>query len=164
MAKAQPIPEMRAEEPFAAAAAKVVRVRTAELREHSHDVLDLEQIERVHDLRVATRRLRAVIEVFKPCFEKKARRAAIADLKELADTLGERRDRDVQIEALTEFAGELAEKERGGVDGMIGAVAAERPQVNQELAPLVAEQWIGGLCDRLEELAAGAEARARKNR
>ncbi len=159
MAKANPIPEMRAEGPFAAAAAKVVRVRTAELREHSHGVLDLEQIERVHDLRVATRRLRAVIEVFKPCFPKKARRAAIADLKRLADALGERRDRDVQIEALTEFAGELTDEDRGGVDGMIEAVAAERPVVNQELAPLVAEQSIAGLCDRLAELAAEAERR-----
>ena len=101
MAKARPIPELRPEEPFAIAAAKVVAVRAAELREHSHGVLDLDDIERVHDMRVATRRLRAVLEVFRPCFPKAApTRRACAELKDLADALGERRDRDVQIEAL----------------------------------------------------------------
>ena len=32
------------------------------------DVLDVADIERVHDMRVATRRLRAALEVFEPCF------------------------------------------------------------------------------------------------
>ena len=31
-------------------------------------VLDVSDIERVHDMRVATRRLRAALEVFRPCF------------------------------------------------------------------------------------------------
>lgn len=162
MARAKPIPDMRGEEPFAAAAAKVVRVRTAELREHSEGVLDLEQIERVHDLRVATRRLRAVIEVFKPCFPKKARKAIVRDLKRLADALGERRDRDVQVEALAEYAAGLEDGDQDGLQGLIRAVEAERPLVNQALAPLVSEEWIENLCDQLEKLVAAAEDRARE--
>ena len=31
-------------------------------------VLDVGDIERVHDMRVATRRLRAALEIFGPCF------------------------------------------------------------------------------------------------
>jgi CHAD domain-containing protein len=160
MAKARPIPELRPDEPFAAAAAKVVAVRAEELREHSRGVLDLDDIEPVHDLRVATRRLRAVIEVFRPCFPKKARKAVIADLKLLADALGERRDRDVQIEALAEFAAQLPEADRAGVQGLIDGLDAERPVANAALEPVVREEWIDDLYGRLCELVKAAEDRA----
>ena len=60
------------------AAAKVVAVRAQELVDHADNVLDTTDIERVHDMRVATRRLRAVLEIFAPCFPKRPapRRAA----------------------------------------------------------------------------------------
>ena len=51
-------------------------------------------------MRVATRRLRAAIEVFWPCFPPKQGKQILAEVKALADALGERRDRDVAIEAL----------------------------------------------------------------
>ena len=38
---------------------------------HADGVLDTSDIERVHDMRVATRRLRAVLEVYAPCFPRK---------------------------------------------------------------------------------------------
>ncbi len=72
MAKARPIPGLHEDDPYALAAARVVVVRADELVEHSANVLDTADIERVHDMRVATRRLRAALEVFEPCFPKKA--------------------------------------------------------------------------------------------
>ena len=61
-------------------------------------------IEHVHDMRVATRRLRAALEIFEPCFPPKALGAALARRQAIADALGERRDRDVTIVALEGFA------------------------------------------------------------
>ncbi len=55
-------------------------------------------------MRVATRRLRAAMEVFEPCFPRKRYRKALKRVKALADALGERRDRDVAIEFLEGFA------------------------------------------------------------
>ena len=66
MAKARDIPDLSADASFADAAAKVVAVRAQELAEHADNVLDTTDIERVHDMRVATRRLRAVLEIFAP--------------------------------------------------------------------------------------------------
>src|SRR3954471_13265218 len=103
MAKAAEIP-LDPSEPFADAARRVVPVRGRELAEHSENVLDTSDIERVHDMRVATRRLRAVLEIFAPCFPKRAHREVLDDVKTLADALGERRDPDVHIAALEEFA------------------------------------------------------------
>jgi CHAD domain-containing protein len=158
VARARPVPDLQPDQPFAHAAAKVVAVRADELREHSHDVLDLSDIERVHDMRVATRRLRAVLEVFAPCFPKRERRAVIAELKDLADALGERRDRDVQIEALTEFVLGLDEADRAGVQGLIDKLEDERPAVNEELAPRVTDERLAALGERLRALVAAAEA------
>ncbi len=157
MARARPVPDLRPDQPFAIAAARVVAVRADELREHSHDVLDLSDIERVHDMRVATRRLRAVLEVFRPCFSKKAYKATIRELKDLADSLGERRDRDVQIKALTEFAEDLPEADRAGIERMSESIDAERPAINLELAPRVTEERVAELCERLADLVASAE-------
>src|SRR3954468_2269425 len=99
MAKARGVP-ISAGEPFTAAAARTVAVRAEELFEHATGVLDTEDIERVHDMRVASRRLRAVLEIFAPCFEPARLKDVLRDVKALADALGERRDPDVHLEAL----------------------------------------------------------------
>jgi CHAD domain-containing protein len=157
VARARPVPDLQPDRPFALAAAKVVTVRADELIEHSRDVLDLDDIERVHDMRVATRRLRAVLEVFAPCFPKKKRKALIAELKELTDALGERRDRDVQLAVLAEFAAELQEGERASVQRLIETLDGERPAANLRLAPLVTPHRLADLAGRLGDLAAAAE-------
>src|SRR5262245_40666535 len=115
MAKARPIEGLDAEEPYAAAAAKIVAVRSREVADQSRDVLEVADIERVHDMRVATRRLRAALEIFEPCFPAGPYADALAEVKELADALGERRDRDVTIEALERFLDRVASPDRPGV-------------------------------------------------
>src|SRR5438552_8011133 len=118
MAKAADI-EVCPWEPYARAGARIVRVRTEELFGHAEGVLDVDDIERVHDMRVATRRLRAVLEIFAPCFPGKAHRAALRDVRRLADALGERRDPDVQIAALEGYAAAAPAADRPGVEAMI---------------------------------------------
>ena len=70
LAKAREIPGLSGDGSYAEAAAKVVDVRAGELASHSEGVLDVADIERVHDMRVASRRLRAAMEIFAPCFPK----------------------------------------------------------------------------------------------
>src|SRR5919106_257779 len=112
MAKAKPIPDLSADDAYAEAAAKIVEVRAAELAEHAEGVLDTGDIERVHDMRVTTRRLRAALEIFEPCFPADAYAQALASVKRLADALGERRDRDVAIAALEGFTEQMAAPDR----------------------------------------------------
>src|SRR3954468_20099541 len=114
MAKARDV-SVTPDEPFAVAAARVVGVRAEELFEHAAGVLDTEDIERVHDMRVASRRLRAVLEIFAPCFPRDAFQDVLRDVKALADALGERRDPDVHLEALTKLEGRVPEDQRAGI-------------------------------------------------
>lgn len=160
MAKAREIPDLRADQPYAAVAARVVEVRASELAEHSAGVLDLADIERVHDMRVATRRLRAALEVFEPCFPRKRCKAVLREVKELADALGERRDRDVAIAELERFAAAADARDRPGVELLIERLRDEQRQANRELAPYVAGERLRGLAERLGDLVASARERA----
>jgi CHAD domain-containing protein len=160
MAKAKPIPDLTADDAYADAAAKVVSVRGAELAAHAQGVLDTGDIERVHDMRVATRRLRATLEIFEPCFPAKAYGQALTEVKRLADALGERRDRDVAIAALHNFNDQMAAPDRRGVSSLIEQLRGEQQQANEDLAPLVSEDNLRALRESLDELVRGAEAAA----
>lgn len=157
MARAREVPGFDCDEPFARAAARVVEVRAAEVFEQAPGVLDLGDVERVHDMRVATRRLRAALEVFEPCFPRKRRRRALKKVKALADSLGERRDRDVQIELLENLAAALPEADRAAVAALVAGLREEQVRANGELAPLVAAKRLRNLRRRLRGLIKAAE-------
>jgi len=163
VAKPRPIPDLSAEESYGEAAAKIVAVRSEELADHSRDVLDTGDIERVHDMRVATRRLRAALEIFEGCFPPKAHRQALREVKRLADGLGERRDRDVAIASLRSFNDQMPAPDRRGVSSLIGRLTEEQAEANAELAPLVDIQSLAALRESLMELVAEARERGRSD-
>ena len=126
MAKAREIPGLSTDLAYGEVAARVVEVRSQELVDHSAGVLDTSDIEAVHDMRVATRRLRAALEVFEPCFQRKAHRRVLRDVKRLADGLGGRRDRDVAIAALVSFNEQMPTADRAGVASLIEGLRDEQ--------------------------------------
>jgi CHAD domain-containing protein len=161
VAKARPIPGLRGEDSYSLAAAKVVAVRAAELAEHSHGVLDTSDIEAVHRMRVATRRLRAALEVFAPCFPAKRHKRVLNDVKRLADVLGERRDPDVAIANLTEFAAAVSAADRPGIDSLIARLREEQRAANEALAPFLTNESLVALGQRLADLVESARGDAR---
>jgi CHAD domain-containing protein len=161
MAKPRPIPDLTAEDSYGEAAAKIVAVRTDELTEHVRGVLDTGDIERVHDMRVATRRLRAALEVFAPCFPKQAYRQTLREVKRLADGLGERRDRDVAIAALDGFGQQMPAPDRRGVSSLTDRLRDEQAEANAALGPLVETQNLNPLRESLLELVEAARESGR---
>jgi len=149
--------ELDCEAPFAVAAALVVRVRAEEVFEQAEGVLDLDDVERVHDMRVATRRLRAALEIFGPCFPRKRRRKALKRVKALADALGARRDLDVEIELLERLAGDVADRDRDALASLIEQLRAGQRQANEGLAPFVSAKRLKKLRRRLARLVEGVE-------
>jgi CHAD domain-containing protein len=145
-------------EPFARAGARAVGVRAREVFEHAEGVLDTNDIERVHDMRVATRRLRAVMEIFAPTWadgsgSKAAFKAALRDVKDLADALGERRDPDVQIAALEELAASMPAAQRAGVKALADRLRERQAEANVALAAALEHAERTELRDRLLALA-----------
>jgi CHAD domain-containing protein len=151
MAKAEDI-AVTPDEPYKLAAARIVRVRARELFDHQKGVLNTRDIERVHDMRVASRRLRAVLEIFAPCFPESEFKGVLKDVKQLADALGERRDPDVQIESLRAFGGRKA-----GVRVLIADLKERQARANETLADALQRAEDRGLHGRLLALADDAE-------
>jgi CHAD domain-containing protein len=160
MAKARAIPGFADATSFKNAAGLAVAVRTEEVFAHSDGVLDTADIERVHDMRVATRRLRAAMEIFAACFPKKEHHQLLREVKTLADVLGERRDPDVLVAALDKLADGLTANERPGIRHLVAELRAQQAEANERLAAELRRVASEGLCDRLLALAASATGKA----
>jgi CHAD domain-containing protein len=156
MASARDIPDLDGREPFGTAGARVVSIRALEVWEHSEGVLDTTDIERVHDMRVATRRLRAMLEIFAPCFASQAHSEVLRDVKHLADALGARRDPDVQIDLLEKYAERAAAADQRGVESLIEHFRERQAAANTDLAEALAEVERCDLRARLRGLVAEA--------
>jgi CHAD domain-containing protein len=160
VAKARDIPGLHAETPFREVAATAVEIRTEEVFEHREDVLDTTDIERVHDMRVATRRLRAVLEVFAAAFPKKEHKRVLKEVKALADALGERRDPDVHVAELERIANGLTREDAVGIRSLEEHLRAQQAAGNAALAEKLREIEETGLRERLLALAAAARSDA----
>jgi CHAD domain-containing protein len=134
-----------------------VRIRTEELFGQEEGVLDVSDIERVHDMRVASRRLRAVLEIFAPCFPQGDFKTALRDVKALADALGERRDPDVHIEDMQAFEAAVQAVNRPGIDALVTRLRARQAHGNATLAAALDDARENQLHARLLSLCDGAE-------
>ena len=153
MARPRDLIGVNCDEPFELAAARVVEVRAGEVfAQLAAGVLDLGDVEPLHDMRVASRRLRAALEVFRPCFPRASYRKALKSLKALADALGERRDRDVAIEFLDGFLDGAPPADRGRLEILLARLRDEQRDANERLAPLVSEERLAELRLALDDL------------
>jgi CHAD domain-containing protein len=109
------------------------------------DVRKGEDPEDVHQMRVATRRLRASLQVVEELYEPGLARRLRRGLRRAARALGDVRDHDVLLAHLTEFAAGLPEGERSQIDPLVAALAAERAAAREELLRELAGERYGRL-------------------
>jgi hypothetical protein len=94
--KARKVKGLEPDMPLAEAAAGIVRVRLDELCSFAPAALDPARDDALHDLRIAAKRLRYVLEITAPCFGSYAATAA-KRARELQDLAGEIHDCDVLL-------------------------------------------------------------------
>jgi CHAD domain-containing protein len=145
---------LSADQTYRQAATEVIATRTDAVFAHRRkEVLDLVEIEGVHAMRVATRRLRAALEVFGPTLERKRAGRVTAEVKALAEALGERRDRDVQLDLLAKLARDCTGAERQALALLERELRAEQQTANQDLAKALRRAKRIGLRRRLARIA-----------
>jgi CHAD domain-containing protein len=155
MAKARRV-KIDADAPFADAARQTLKVRGPELEEFTEGTLDGTDIEQLHSMRVASRRLRAALEVYAGCFPRKRHKKLLHLVKETADALSEARDLDVQIDYLTGYREQVPAADRAGVDSLIALLRVRRTEADAQLQPAIArraDEDFAGQVDRLVESA-----------
>ena len=104
--KARSVKGLDPEAPLADNAERIVRVRLDELCAFMPRAADPAQVLALHDMRIAAKRLRYILEVTGPCFGPYAR-TAVKLTKDLQDLLGEIHDCDVQLPEVAAFLEEL---------------------------------------------------------
>ena len=79
-------------------AARYVRKQLKQLNEQLDGIRQEDNIEYIHRARVASRRLRTALRMFRDCFDRKIVKDWRKEVRRLTTGLGEARDRDVQTE------------------------------------------------------------------
>jgi CHAD domain-containing protein len=153
MAKARPV-TIDPDAPFADAATQTLKIRGPELLEYREGTLDGSDIEQLHSMRVASRRLRAALEVYADCWPKKHHKKLLRLVKDTADALSEARDLDVQIDYLTGYREHVTAADRAGIDSLIALLRVRRVAADSHLAPALArldDEAFAGQVERLVE-------------
>ncbi len=89
-------------ETFEEAGRRMLRQRLQKFLEYPDEVLKHEDVEAVHRMRVASRRLRATLDAFESCCRPKPFKRVYRRVTEAADALGAARDADVMLQHLQE--------------------------------------------------------------
>ena len=127
---------MLAEEPeetFVQAGRRMLRERADKLLDWRDEVLRNEDIEAVHKMRVATRRLRATLDGFESCCEPGQFKKVYRRIKKMADLLGSARDTDVMLQGLRAELEQVPDEEVAGVQWLIQRLESYRQQKQQAL-------------------------------
>ncbi|MFN8474835.1 MAG: CHAD domain-containing protein [Anaerolineae bacterium] len=92
-----------------------------------------DDIEAVHKMRVATRRMRAALKMFAPYYKARVVHDLAGDLGDTARALGKVRDLDVALEHLDEYAATLPEEARAGLDPLREHWSKQRNKARKKL-------------------------------
>ncbi len=123
--------------------ALVLRTRFGEMVDQRGEALGGEDSKGVHDMRVASRRLRSALRDFRGFYERKG--LPKRRLKELAGALGEVRDQDVAIEALEKLQSEADGAAAEGIEHLINERREQRERARAKLGPILADAPLGEL-------------------
>lgn len=139
------------------AARKVIKYHFARMRAKERGTRDGSNLEDLHDMRVATRRMRAAWRVFDDAFKPGKTRKLRRRLRVLADRLGAVRDLDVLIDGLESYRQGLDPDQQPGLDPLL---ALWRRQRSSDRDLLIDELDSGRYTEFIEEMKEFIEAGA----
>ncbi|NQT36105.1 MAG: CHAD domain-containing protein [Planctomycetes bacterium] len=143
----------KVDDSFRLLGAKYLRKQARQLAGQLDGVCRAEDIEYIHRARVASRRLRAALPMFKDCFADQKTKNWRKEIRRLTDGLGEARDKDVQCEFL---CGALAELDQPacfpGIARLLTQIEAQRETVQPKVVRTVERLRKSGVVDDILEV------------
>lgn len=125
--------EVTADDSMSEAARKSLLKDLIALLEHEEGSRKGESMDDVHDMRVATRRMRSVMQLLAGYFKPKAVDRFRDQLKRVALPLGEVRDLDVMIDNLERFKTSLIDEAQRDLDAAIALLQKQREDARKRL-------------------------------
>lgn len=126
-------PGILPEDAMSEAGRKILHFHFLEMVKHEAGTLRGEDIEELHDMRVATRRMRAALDIFATFFRNKTIQPILQTLKTTGRTLGEVRDLDVSLEKANAFLERLPIEQRSGLNPLLDHLRARLDRARQGL-------------------------------
>jgi CHAD domain-containing protein len=112
-------PGVKPDDSMAEAGRKILRFHFAHMLTHEKGTRLGEDIEALHDMRVATRRMRAAFEIFRPFFKPKLVKQHLKGLRATGRALGRVRDVDVFVEKAGHYLRTQPEVVRPGLEPLL---------------------------------------------
>lgn len=137
---------------FREAAAIVLEQRVDQMAEISRGLLDVTDTEPAEAMWLASRRLRAALELFKPVLSKTQFTGTRDEVRQLIRSVGRRRDVDAMITAFEAIGAEMDEGGEYGLARLIASLRAEQADCNRTLASLTNGRRLQALRVRVEDL------------
>ena len=119
-------PGLQPDNSMAEAGRKVLCFHFVEMLAHEEGTRLGINIEELHDMRVATRRMRAAFDIFQPAYEPKTIKPFMRGLKATGRLLGSVRDLDVFMEKAEHYLAGLSDGGQGGLDPLLDEWHAQR--------------------------------------
>jgi len=126
-------PGLEADDPMSEAGRKILRFHYRRMIYTEPGTRLGQDIEALHNMRVATRRMRAAFRVFGGYFQAKAIAPYRKGLKRTGRALGAVRDLDVFREKIEVYLDTLPESEQDSLDGLLAELEAQRAAARQRL-------------------------------
>lgn len=115
------------------AARKILRFQFAQMLLNEEGTRLGEDIEALHDMRVATRRMRAALDIFGEAFSPKTTNTLLKGLRATGRRLGRVRDQDVFIDNARQYLLTLPEEQRAGLNPLISRWEEARQEYRQDM-------------------------------
>ena len=126
-------PGIKADDSLGTAGRKVLRLHLARMLHFEAGTRSGEDIEDLHKMRVATRRMRGAWRVFDGAYRPKVQRRYVKELRSIARALGEVRDIDVLLEDLDSYIVGLPTPGREAVEPLRSAWRRQREVARKRL-------------------------------
>ncbi len=126
-------PEIQADDPMSEAGRKVLRLHFERMLAHEAGTRLGEDIEELHDMRVATRRMRAAVRVFGSFFTPKAIKPHLKGLKRTGRALGPVRDLDVFEENARLYLATLPPERAEELNSLLATWGTERQAARERM-------------------------------
>jgi exopolyphosphatase/pppGpp-phosphohydrolase len=121
------------QQPFAEFGRDILPKYAKKFLKWSDEIRKQEDIEAVHKMRVASRRLRSALDAYESCANPKPFKKVNRSVKKLADRLGTVRDTDVMIAGLRTYQQNVPAEEQAGVQWLIDRLESYHQQEEQAL-------------------------------
>ncbi len=124
---------VRPDDPLPEVAKKVLSVHFKRMEANEKGARKGEDIERLHNMRVAVRRMRTAARIFGRFLDEDEFRPFVRELRTLGRSLGPVRDLDVQMDQARAFQGTLRMRERLDLQRLLEAWQLNRARLRQRL-------------------------------